>query len=345
MLNDYYQTYFSANVNQNISSLQQAIMEKRERFTFTNCSVEEIQRCVYIASLEIPLLYNVFLNESTITSDGTMTIKYHDYDEELLYEKLNLVQSELQQLIPYDASSYEIVKYIYDYITTNYTYDKDALNKSFDIDMNDKSQVQEFNEKYGTNFSLYGPLVNKKGVCSGLCQLFRYLLNSFGIEAVCIAGFMKRNGETTEIGHSVVLVEIDGQQAFIDIANGMKNISNLNMVLYNSFMVGYDDITEGFEPMFSEYNFDFVTDELTYFKKYDLEFPDVDKLAGYLNSIIDNSKEIKVYAKYTGRIYKKSQLEKLVNDIVTRKMGHRYQRRINVLKNIINVRMFQGKEE
>ena len=345
MVSDYYRQHFSASVYDNLLLLQQAILERRESFTFSGCSVSEMERCMYILPFEYPLIYNVFLNESTMDGNATISLSYHDFDENKLYERLNYIQTEIQKKISYNMSQYEIVKTIYDYITSNFTYDTKALDAASDIDTADKTLVRKYNEKYGSNFSMYGPLVNKKGVCSGLCQLFKYLLNTFGIDAICITGFYKRDEEVTTLGHSVVLVEIDGNQAFIDIASGMKNMTGVNMTAYNLFMVSKEEILVNFEPMFSEYQFNDLQEDLSYFKVYGMEFENIERLSGFFMNMIDSRKEIKIHAKYTGKVLKQRQLEKLVNDIVAKKKGYKYKYYVNVKKNIINTRIFQGKDE
>ena len=342
MLNDYYKNFFSAGVNNSLGILQRAISSRKNICTFDRVGVDDISKAMQLYPFENSLDYNIFLTESKPLSNTQIDLNYHNFDENLFYEKLNHIQEELQKQISYDTSQYDIVKIIYDYITSHMDYDHDALKESCNVDMENKDEVKEYNSKYGECFTMYGPVTKNKGVCAGLCQLFKYLLNMYGVEAVSIVGYFKRNNEVTTQGHSVVLVEIDGECAFVDIASGMRNGSKLNVTFYDYFLVSEEKIREVFEPMFDDYQFT-TTENLSYFYQNNLIFKNVNEICSFLNKIIIYKKENVVYFDYIGEVASKKHLEKIVNDIVSSKKGYQYNYDFVERKGCITLKIYQEK--
>ncbi len=340
MLNDYYRNFFSSGVNNILRQIQNDISLRRTSSPVGNESIEDYTKAMQIYPFENPLDYCVFLNENGNSIVSGIELYYHDYDDNLFYEKINEIQEVLQKKIGYNSSQYDIAKTIYDYITSNMDYNHDALKESSNVDTSNKEDVRNYNSKYGSCFTIYGPVVNKEGVCAGLCQLYKYLLNLFGVEAVCVAGFYKKDGEATQMGHSVVVVEIDGEYAYVDVASGMRNGTNLKITLYDYFLVSEDKIFDIFQPLYEEYQFE-TTDKLSYFAKNDLQFESINDICSYLNKIILFEKNNLIYFEYSGHIASKKQLEKIVYDIVSKKKGYQYQYNFVERNGIISMKIYQ----
>lgn len=66
----------------------------------------------------------------------------------------------------------------------------------------------------------YGPLVEKRGICSGLAWAFKTLMDEANIECLCVCGFLKEDLKT---GHMWNLVKIDGQYYHVDPTWGIKD--------------------------------------------------------------------------------------------------------------------------
>lgn len=66
----------------------------------------------------------------------------------------------------------------------------------------------------------YGPLVEKRGICSGLAWAFKTLMDEANIECLCVSGFLK---EDLKNGHMWNLVKIDGQYYHVDPTWGIKD--------------------------------------------------------------------------------------------------------------------------
>lgn len=343
MINDYYKDFFSSNVVDTMRRLQMAISRKDTTFSFSGCSPNEIERVMYLLPYEYPLTFNVFLNELFLGTDGVLNIEYHDLDEDLFYTKLNEIQEELQNTITSNHSKYEMAKIIYDYITTRCTYEYDVLNEGSSIDMSNHQAIRDFNNEKGKYLNIYGPVVEGRGVCAGFSQLYKYLLNAFGIDATCIVGYFNQNGETTTIGHAIVLVEIDDKYGYVDVAAGMKNASELDVTLYDYFMVSREAIGDVINPMFTEYQLDFTTDGMSYHEKYNLVFNSVEKLLGYFNNIINHQKHLVIYTHYTGKNLTDNNLRKMVNDIVGRKKGYSFDYNFILRNKKLTIKVYQEK--
>lgn len=124
--------------------------------------------------------YKASLNYSDNGTYYYMTLTYtftyfHNAEQETeLREAIDALKTELNIE---DASDYEKVKAIYDYMCENITYDYDNLE----------------DDTYLLKYSAYAALVNKTSVCEGYAVLFYRLAMEFGIDARVITG--SSNGE------------------------------------------------------------------------------------------------------------------------------------------------------
>lgn len=66
----------------------------------------------------------------------------------------------------------------------------------------------------------YGPLVELRGICSGLAWAFKILMDEAKVECTCISGFLKEDLKT---GHMWNLVKLDGQYYHVDPTWGIKD--------------------------------------------------------------------------------------------------------------------------
>lgn len=65
----------------------------------------------------------------------------------------------------------------------------------------------------------YGPLVEGRGICSGLAWAFKLLMDEANIECSCIVGYLK---EKQDVGHIWNLVKLDGQYYHVDTTWGIQ---------------------------------------------------------------------------------------------------------------------------
>lgn len=66
----------------------------------------------------------------------------------------------------------------------------------------------------------YGPLVEGRGICSGMAWAFKKLMDEAGIECICVSGLLK---EDTSQGHMWNMVCLDNQYYHVDPTWGIKD--------------------------------------------------------------------------------------------------------------------------
>lgn len=66
----------------------------------------------------------------------------------------------------------------------------------------------------------YGPLVEKRGVCSGVAWAYRELMDQAGVPCICVSGILT---EKPQEPHMWNLVKLDGQYYHVDAACGLKS--------------------------------------------------------------------------------------------------------------------------
>lgn len=119
--------------------------------------------------------YNVRIEilEHDTTCDLTLTYELHYYttaDQEA--EVTAAVSNVLQALDLYNATDYQKIKGIYDYICENVTYDHDNLN----------------DDSYTLKYTAYAAIVNGTAVCQGYASLFYRMALALGLDCRVVSG-------------------------------------------------------------------------------------------------------------------------------------------------------------
>jgi len=96
-------------------------------------------------------------------------------------------------------SQYEIRKRIFEHLIDSIEYDHDLLDK---IEFNKKNISKKFSRNPYEEFETV--MNEKKGVCNGIAQYYKLLLEKVGIYAFCINCMISYNGE--QLGHQLNLV-------------------------------------------------------------------------------------------------------------------------------------------
>ena len=124
-------------------------------------------------------------------------------------------------------NDYDNIKMVHDYLITNIEYDQ--------------------NYESTDSYSLYGALIDKKAVCEGYAEAFKYLLNAAGIECELVQGSATNSEGTTE-NHEWNCVCLDGTWYYIDVTwddpvvvGGTTGLKNYN---YQYFLKGTTTFAE-----------------------------------------------------------------------------------------------------
>lgn len=104
--------------------------------------------------------------------------------------------AEVMAQVPQNATDYEKILFIHDWIIDHTVYDMEGRNST---------------QPGGIYATAYGAIVNGKAVCSGYARAFQYFMNQFGIQSNVISG-------TADGGsHSWNYVLLDGEYYWVDV--------------------------------------------------------------------------------------------------------------------------------
>lgn len=101
--------------------------------------------------------------------------------------------------LPDDASDYEKIMAVYDYIYENCSYD----------------YIHNKNDNYKLKCTAYGALINKTAVCQGFCVAMYRLLRELDVDCRIVTGMAGEEGD--EESHSWIIAGIDGVYYNIDV--------------------------------------------------------------------------------------------------------------------------------
>ncbi len=133
------------------------------------------------------------------------------------------VQALLDKLDLYDATDYEKIRGIYDYLTHNITYDYDGLDDDTDM----------------LEYTAYKALVHRTSVCQGYASLFYRLALTLGVDTRYISGTAGGGG------HGWNIVKLD-QYYYLDATWDAPRAER--EMDYDYFLLGSDNFTTDHTP-------------------------------------------------------------------------------------------------
>ena len=193
-------------------------LEKCPNLTSVKCYLPD--QPIDIESLKrISLLKNIQKAEfygrgvKSITSEqakqfGNNTIISYDELAQLTPEQFSKVQSklfEVQSLITEEMTELEKVETIY----------RNLLSQDFEYDYGNHSTGSN---GYLINNTMYGPLVENKGVCYGIASALETALKNAGLDAVSCGGWANTQ-PTAGDSHQWNQVKVDGEWYNLDLTN------------------------------------------------------------------------------------------------------------------------------
>ncbi|MBR1592042.1 MAG: hypothetical protein IJ666_03410 [Ruminococcus sp.] len=169
---------------------------------YTAEEIEHIYQCFSEDHPEIFWLTKGYLITYDDTSSGLSLCFVNDIDSGNLAEYRTRFEEEAQNILsrlPQDASLYEQILFIHDYIVRHTKYASDYVSIPY-----------EDSHMY---YSAYGCLVQHYCVCSGYTKAFQYLMHEIGVPCGSVSGFATRNGEA----HKWNYVKYEGEYYWIDV--------------------------------------------------------------------------------------------------------------------------------
>lgn len=266
--------------------IKTALIYQIDNYTFYFKDQSVVDRISMLVCLDNPFI-TITNNYYTIeTKDDTHTIhikanvpllfSYEDYHQKMLlsYRK---AQSIIDQMPAYD-NTYDIVKYLHDYLATQVRYDDDLSNDDAD--------------------TAYGALLEGKARCEGYTNAFSILLNLSGIENAKV--LYLGNDVDSDIGHIWNLVKIDNNYYHVDVTNDSFSLVDdvpKDYVSYAYFLISTKDILRSSSinksiidliPECDATANNFFIKNGLYFKDYNRY--EIGKIAGdFLSDQLDNS--------------------------------------------------------
>lgn len=261
--------------------------------------------------------------------DGrSYALQYINVREDLFFTRLEKVETEIRLAYEKsgDTSQYALYKAIFDVLSQKIEYDYDT-NEDYVKLLNDgasNSKLDRFLRKHGEVFSPYGALVNKKAVCNGIAKLYQILCDRFGLPCTCVQAkclLYYRNppseiADDAQCDHLLNVVEIDGQQAFVDLTNGLVT-EDIPLTVYDFFAVNYDVLKKSYllRPRDLQ-RFNCNGESNLYFVKNKLVFSTLGGFRRYISNYISKFSRGQIRAYYDGGKVDDGELGRVFEEVV-----------------------------
>jgi hypothetical protein len=164
---------------------------------------------------------------------------------------------------------------------------------------------------HAENYSLVGPLIHGRGVCSGLARAAQYLFMELGIQAVFCSGILRdRDGEGL---HAWLIVKIHGEYYHLDISNDVCASENSTIPMYEYFNLTDREIRKNHEFDSKVYTLPCVSEKFNYYKKHGLYFQSLDSLKRKAEEKLKKAGEYSTSTFFTFKMAENIQKEQVIN--------------------------------
>lgn len=185
----------------------------------TEDDITKIWNCINSDFYEAEYVGTISVKRSDFFSTTNCTIvfdyRYDTEEIEIQKEEAKQVVQEVISGIDADATDYEKIKAVYEYIVFYVEY--------------------EFSDYDQTS---YGALVKQEAVCAGYARAMQYILNEMGISCTFITGTTSVFG--SEEGHGWNLVLIEDEYYYVDVTWGDPNYSSDENASLLAGQINYD---------------------------------------------------------------------------------------------------------
>ena len=306
---DYYYSYLDKLEKQIYTNIIYSIKDLENEVIVSNISkdlshdeinkkIEKVMNYIFLDHPEIYYVsskYSIFIVKNNLLNGVVINLNYEFSKSEIL-ENNKKINNEIDRITlnVKNKNQYEIELELHDYVA-----------KNIDYLIYEKSNLIE--EKY---HSIYGPLIEKKGVCDGLSKTLQILFNKMGIASILVTG------KSDEVGHGWLMVNIDNSWYNLDIT-GNKYIddeyNNVEFVSHAYFNV----TTESLKNTHEFNNEDLLpisnSNINNYYVKEDLTINTNENFSKKIKEIFDKQKD-NLYIEFSSN-YKGDIISKIIEEL------------------------------
>lgn len=176
-------------------------------------------------------LSETFVNKKIVFKP---TILLKDEEIKSMQSEIDAETKKLLAGISKDASDYEKVLYIHDYLVDNSVYDTESAEVVL------KNEKKDFPQSVHNSTTIYGCLVTRLAICSGYSASFQYLADKLGLESIRVGGEAKEDGES----HQWNCVKVDGDYYYIDVTwdDKVNKDPSIRSRDYEFFLINEDEL-------------------------------------------------------------------------------------------------------
>lgn len=198
-------------------------------------SIKAVHKAFQFARLDHPELELLNMNYN-IHSIGTKKnciykiLSYSSDDYSEYQRKLNEVNVEIKDLVDEVNNTESIInkhRLIYDWITSNVKYCRSGNESKFIIYLYDEYTLGSL--KTDSTQNIYGAIVEKKAICDGISDAYKYICNQCGLECIIVNGYVMSDNEKDY--HSWNLVKVYDSWYLVDATWGIGKNSTENFLV------------------------------------------------------------------------------------------------------------------
>lgn len=179
-----------------------------------------------------------------------------DYSE--YQRKLNEVNVEIKDLVDEVNNTESIInkhRLIYDWITSNVKYCRSGNESKFIIYLYDEYTLGSL--KTDSTQNIYGAIVEKKAICDGISDAYKYICNQCGLECIIVNGYVMSDNKKDY--HSWNLVKVYDSWYLVDATWGIGKKTTDNFLVGDLNRDCRKPVNFGYTLSSYENDYNFVT--------------------------------------------------------------------------------------
>ena len=287
----------------------QGVLDSQEAFNVHSNDVDLINELISAIMLDFPAIFWTDGTGITTTYDETYisiepTYIYEGEEKEKREEEIENETAKIISQVSTDASEYEKIKYIYEYLVETVTYVEDAPD----------------------NQNIYSALVGKESVCAGYARANQYLLEQLGISCIYVTGMA--NGQEGVDTHAWNIVECDDKFYYVDVTWADWSWLNEDNQTTEEIIYDYLCCDEQVLHETHEINEDYVfpqcnSTDLNYYRLHQMYYETANRteLLDAAYRTINSKGESTMYKFPNSEIYKEAK-ELLINELIDSSLQH-----------------------